>query len=119
MSVFNLIRGHIEKLYNCCCDIYVFENVISENGISNIFENLKYQSVSCRLSYNNTKKNINRKNFNLHYDIYFEAKLFYPPNIVIPVGSKIIIGSTAYKTISLPAYYVSHNEVLLAAYEYA
>lgn len=118
MSIFNTIRKYAESLYNNICDIYVFENVVFVNGVSNSFEVLKYQNVSCRISFYHTKNNINNKKLYLHSDVDFNAKLFYPPNIIIPIGSKIIIDDVIYKSVSLPSSYVSHNEVLIAVYKY-
>lgn len=111
-------RTAIESLYTHLCDIYGYEDVKEENGITSKKEVRLYENQPCRIS------------FELSYPLEQgeetavssqRAKLFLPPEINVPCGCKITVSVNGEKLrfgySGERAVYNTHQEIRLKPLE--
>ena len=46
-----------------------------------------------------------------------KIKLFLPPDVIVPAGSRIVVRGRAYAGSGIPAGYDTHQEILLTAFQ--
>ena len=111
MGIFEMAKGAVQKLYDMKCDVYEFVPVRDEKrGADGVAEELKYKDVPCRISYKSVPS---VQQTDTGAALKQAIKLFYPPEIEILPGSRIICGGEVYNAAGKAALYESHNETEL------
>ncbi len=112
MKYSDLVKKHIEKLYDGVCTIMYYEK--KQGIINNTILAIKAENVKCRLSYESNKQAEQTQSTALQSQI---IKLFLPPDTEIKEGCKVIVtqeGETnAFICAGKPLNYGSHKEVVL------
>lgn len=114
MKYSDLVKKHIEKLYDGVCTIMYYEK---EQGIINntiLAIKAKNKNVKCRLSYKDDNAVVQTESV---AKVSRTIKLFLPPDTEIKEGCKVIVtqeGETnAFICAGKPLNYGSHKEVVL------
>lgn len=112
MSPLELIRKHVESLYDGKCRITEFRS--QEGLINNTVPMIIGENIPCRLSYHSFPSG---KQTDTATVATQNIKLFLSPEIEVKAGSEIVVTqnsvTTAYKASGIPAIYLSHQEVEL------
>jgi hypothetical protein len=108
-------RKAIESLYFGICTITEYHKVKKENKSTAFVEEIVLENQPCRLSYNTT--NATTSTDTGASALVQGVKLFISPEIKVKPGSKITVTqnnvTTEYQNSSEPAYYATHQEILL------
>ena len=113
-----MVRKSIEKLYTDICNIYEYQKVKNSITKRTEFESvLVHENVKCRISF----KNIIATNQTTGEAITGQITvLFINPELVIKPNSKIDVTRNGrileYKNSGVPAFYSSHQEIVLELY---
>jgi hypothetical protein len=114
-----MVRSAIEKLYTGLCNTFEYEGVRDPvTKITKHQEVPKLINQPCKLSF----EKINSSNQSeTAASIAVTAKLFISPDVVISPGSKLVVTqngkTTEYKSSGEPAFYASHQEVILELFK--
>ena len=111
-------RKVIESLYEGRCTITKYQKIKKENKSTGFQEVVVHEDIACRLSF----KAINSTNpSDTASAVAQTIKLFLAPEIDVKPGSKMTITqngkTTDYKCSGQPAFYSSHQEVILELFE--
>lgn len=115
-----MIKNAVESLYFDKCDIYEYEEITdpithqTKQGENKVFENLP-----CRLVYKTITANSQQNGVATTSQV---TELLLNPDYLVKDGCKIVVtkqtGQTvAYKSSGEPAYYPSHQEIMLELFE--
>ena len=112
------IRAAVESLYKGLCTVYVQKEVTDPiTHITSFAEEAAMENIPCRLSFST----IYSAQEGVADGLKQVTKLFIAPEIRIPAGSKIVVTqenvTTAYVRSGEPAYYESHQEIVLNLFE--
>lgn len=114
-----MVRKSIEKLYTDTCNIYEYQKVKDRVTKRTEFEPiLIHENVKCRISF----KNITTTDQTTGEAITGQITvLFINPELVIKPNSKINVMRNGrvleYKNSGVPAFYYSHQEIVLELYK--
>ena len=112
MKYSDLVKKHIEKLYDGVCTIMYYEK--QQGIINNTILAIKAKNVKCRLSYKDDNAVVQTESV---AKVSRTIKLFLPPDTEIKEGCKVIVtqeGETnAFICAGKPLNYGSHKEVVL------
>lgn len=111
-------RKAIESLYDGKCTITEYQKFKKENKSTGFQEVVVHEDIACRLSF----KAINSANpSNTASSVSQTIKVFLAPEINVKPGSKVSITqngvTTDYKASGQPAFYSTHQEVILELFE--
>lgn len=115
-----MIKDAIESLYFDKCNIYEYKKITdSVTHQATGYENKVFENLPCRLTYKIIYANINENGAASKSQ---QAKLLISSEYKIKPGSKIILTkqtgqTTEYKASGEPAYYPSHQEIMLELFE--
>lgn len=108
-------RKAIESLYDGKCTITEYQKVKKENKSTGFQEVIMLENVACRLSFK-TINNTNQTDTSASAVVQI-AKVFLAPEIQVKPGSKLTITqnnvTTEYKSSGKPAFYSTHQEIVL------
>lgn len=115
----NNLKNAIESLFIGVCSVIEYKEVIDQNsGITEFKEIEVLSNTPCRLSYKNIANANQTETGNA---IIQTIKLFYPTDIEIKNGSKIVVTQNnitkEYKNSGEPAVYSNHKELILELFE--
>ena len=112
-------RKAVESLYNGTCTIIEHQKVQKENKSTGFEEVVVLENQPCRLSVQNIN-NANKTETGASA-IVKVIKLFLGPEIEVKPGSKLVVTqnqvSTEYKNSGEPAYYHTHQEIILELFK--
>ncbi|WP_312047762.1 hypothetical protein [Anaerotignum sp.] len=112
MVPLELIRKHVESLYDGKCTITEFRS--QEGLINNTVPMVIGENIPCRLSYHSFPSG---KQTDTATVASQSIKLFLSPEIEVKAGCEIVVTqngvTTAYKASGAPAIFVSHKEIEL------
>ena len=111
-------RKAIESLYDGKCTITEYQKSKRENKSTGIQEAITHEDLACRLSF----KSINSTNpTDTASSLSQTIKVFLAPEVNVNPGSKLTITqngvTTAYKSSGQPAFYSTHQEIVLELFE--
>lgn len=111
----DIVKSHVEKLYNGKCNIFLYENKQNSLGIDTTEKRLIYENIPCRLSFQSFPYSSQTETVDL---LTQSVKLFLSPDIEVKAGSEIEVIQNGKKEIyncsSQPAVYISHQEILVS-----
>lgn len=118
MSVINLMRKSLERMYIGTCDVIEHQTVTDPVTKRTAFvENTVLLAQPCRLSFKSNPSTGDGNTASLTQEI----KLFISPDVEIAEGSKINVtqnGVTkSYANSGSPALYQTHQEITLTLFE--
>lgn len=107
-------RSGMEKLYTDTCTIY--GKVKQGSGsFTKYVDGVVYENVPCRVSYQTISESTQTMTTN---NTSIVVKLFISPDIEVKEGSKIKVTRNGrdfiYRSSGKPAYYDTHQEILLS-----
>ena len=112
-------RKAIESLYNGTCTITEYQKVQKENKSTGFAEVVVLENQPCRLSIQNISNAT--KTETGASAITKMIKVFLPPEIQVKPGSKMTITqnkiTTEYKSSGEPAFYHTHQEIILEMFK--
>lgn len=107
-------RKAIELTYNGLCTVIEYQRVKKENGSTGFVEAIILENQPCRLSYSRLSS---VGDGGIGFTITQGIKIFIAPEIIIKVGSKLVITqnniTTEYQSSGQPAIYKSHQEIVI------
>ena len=111
-------RKAIESLYDGKCTITEHQKVKKENKSTGFQDVVVHEDVACRLSF----KSINNTNQTDAASAVVQiTKVFLAPEIQVKPGSKLTITqndvTTEYKSSGEPAFYSTHQEIVLELFK--
>ena len=113
------VRKAVESLYDGTCIIIEYKKIKKENKSTGFQEVVILENVPCRLSFktiDNTKQTDTGASA-----LVQTTKVFLAPEIQVKPGSKLIITqngvTTEYKSSSEPAFYKTHQEIVLELFK--
>lgn len=112
-------RRAIESTYDGLCTVIEYRKVKDDvSKISSMKEIQTIKDQPCRLSFETLRS---ASQTDTATSVQQITKLFLPPELKIPPGSKIVVGqcgrSTAYKASGEAAVYYSHQEITLDLFD--
>lgn len=112
-------RKAIESLYDGNCTITEHQKVKKENKSTGFQDVVILKDVPCRLSFKNIT-NTNQTGTNASAVVQ-TTKVFLAPEIQVKPGSKLTITqnnvTTEYKSSGEPAFYSTHQEIVLELFK--
>lgn len=112
-------RKAIESMYDGKCTITEYQKIKRENKSTGFQEVVVLENEPCRLSFktiNNTKQTDNAASAVVQI-----VKVFLAPDIQVKPGSKLTITqndvTTEYKNSGEPAFYSTHQEIVLELFK--
>lgn len=115
----NNFKKAIESLFVGKCNVIEYKEVTDKDfGITEFKEIEVLSNVPCRLSYKNITNTNQTETGNA---IIQTVKLFYPVDVEIKSGSKIVVTQNnitkEYKNSGEPTVYSSHKELILEVFK--
>lgn len=116
-----MLKDIIEKLYFDKCSVYEYEEKTDSVTHQTVgCENMIFENLPCRLSYNKSSAE-NNDECGVG-TVSQSAELIISTDYDIKAGSKIVVtkqtGQTvSYKTNGVPSYYPSHQQITLELFE--
>ena len=113
------VRKALESLYDGKCTITEYQKIKKENKSTGFEEVVVHEEVPCRLSFS-TIKNTNQTD-TAASEVVQITKVFLAPEIKVKPGSKLTITqndvTTEYKSSGEPAFYRTHQEIILELFK--
>ena len=111
------VRAALEKGYIGTCDVIERIQATGENHAQTYTETVTQTAVPCRLSFSSSPAT----DVGDAASVAQTIKLFYPPDVTIKAGSKLLVTqndvTTAYQHSGREAVYTSHKEAELDLFE--
>lgn len=111
-------RKAIESLYDGTCTITEHQKIKKENMSTGFADVVVLESEPCRLSF---KTVTGASSSGTASAITQDVKVFLAPEIQVKPGSKLTITqngvTTEYKSSGQPAFYATHQEILLELFK--
>ena len=111
-------RKAIESLYDGKCTITEYQKVKKENKSTGFEELVVLEDIPCRLSFKTTNSTNQTDTASAVVQI---TKVFLAPEIHVKPGSKMTITqngvTTEYKSSGQPAFYSTHQEIVLELFK--
>lgn len=112
MSFFNMIKSHVESLYDSTCTITQYQPLAGV--INNTSSVVTAENIPCRVMY---KSIPHTAESSIASAVTRIIKLYISPEIEVKVGSTIRVTQngteTDYSCAGEPAVYISHQEIEL------
>ena len=112
-------RKAIESLYDGRCTITEHQKVKKENKSTGFEDVVVQENIPCRLSFK-TINNTNQTDSAASAVVQI-TKVFLAPEIMVKPGSKLTITqnniTTEYKSSGEPAFYSTHQEIVLELFK--
>jgi hypothetical protein len=112
-------RKAIESLYVGRCTITEYEKVKKENKSTGFVETVMVENQPCKISFNTINSTTSTETG--ASALVSVVKLFIAPEIKVKPGSKITVTqngvTTDYQNSGEPAYYGTHQEIILELFK--
>ena len=112
-------RKALESLYDGTCTITEYQKIKKENKSTGFQEVVVHENIPCRLSFK-TINNTNQTDTAASAVVQI-TKVFLTPEIQVKPGSKLTIKqndvTTEYKSSGEPAFYSTHQEIVLELFK--